>query len=133
MSGRQELVSFYLKKLKEIKDVNVFEWLERPLERGEYPAVILRDRSTKTEMENGISYQHRLIFEIEILRNDVAKTLFPLRKTISEVVKKMSADYEGLCRCDYIQSELIAAQRAKGHGNALLIFEAKYVSDRGED
>lgn len=110
---------------------SVHEWRSIPLDEGDLPAVVYRDRNEVLEITVG-RHDHRMDLEIEIILSGAAAPT-DLRRAIADVVKAVGSDrtWGGLAfDTGYGESESITVvQNERRVAGAILRFVVSYVTD----
>lgn len=137
---RQKIVDTIIEKLKTISGSNgfyseagknVFEWLEKPLDKDEYPAIVVRDPADNVTDDFTIT-RHNLKIEVDIAV--IGKnTPWNMREVTSDVIKAFSLVEEELnyqCKCN--GNEFITEQKDTTYGGVRVEFDVMYQSRRWE-
>jgi len=134
----QLLIDTILQHLRGIDGVNVFEWLSRPLEDDECPAIILRDPSDNVDDGNtGTIENHTLKIEIDIVVSpdnyDGAKMriLIPLVKVAMR--DALTSDDESYYIGRYKGRKTIGEHRDYLYLASRLTFEVDYETGKWEE
>ncbi|PHO10326.1 hypothetical protein CPG37_04570 [Malaciobacter canalis] len=137
---RQKIVDTIIEKLKTISGsngfyseagANVFEWLEKPLDKDEYPAIVVRDPADNVTDDFTIT-SHTLKIEVDIAVSG-KNTPWNMREVTSDVIKAFSLVEEELnyqCKCN--GSEFITEQKDTTYGGVRVEFDVMYQSRRWE-
>lgn len=137
---RQTIVDEAIKQMKNISSSNgfyseagknVFEWLEKPLDKDEYPAIIVRDPSDNIADQNNV-FSHSLKIEIDIAV--VGKNApWNMREVTSDVIKAFKGVEDTLnfsCTCK--GNDFIAEQKESLYGGVRVEFAVEYQSMKWE-
>lgn len=131
---RQNIVTIILNNLKNIKQqngfytsagANCFEWLEKPLDKDSYPAIIVRDSEDGIQMSSS-SWAHSLKIEVDILTNG-KNSILEAREVISDVLKSFkNIEDEISFVCSYKGSETIREQADFSYSGTRMIIIVEY-------
>jgi len=133
---RQKIVTALIDELQKISIENgfytdglsVFEWLDKPLEESEYPAVIVRD--AKDDMQDNIPLEHRLRVEIDIALQgrDVP---INLRDILSDVLRAVG-NFEKKNNYDttLVGNEFLIEHKDSIYGGVRVEIDIVYYTDR---
>jgi len=137
---RQKIVTEIVNQMQQISGakgfyseagVNVYEWLEKPLDKDEYPAIIIRDVSD--EAQEGQVLSHSLKIEIDIAIKNGAETTWDMREVSSDVLKAFGNVEESLnYQCAFIGSDFLLEQKDTVYGGVRLEFKVNYQTRRWE-
>jgi len=136
---RQNIVDEIVEQLRKISSANgfyseagknVYEWLEKPLDFDEFPAIIVRDVSD--EVQDETVFYHKLKIEVDIaIKKD--NVTWNLREISSDVLKAFGVVEENLgYRCFFKRSEFLVEHKDTLYGGARLEFEVSYETRRWE-
>lgn len=138
---RQIIVDEIVKQMKEISSSNgfyseagknVFEWLEKPLDKDELPGIIIRDVSDSATDNNTIS-EHILKIEVDIAVAAGKLTTWKMREVTSDVIKAFSKVEEALnFQCKFNGSEFLLEQKDTTYGGVRVEFDVLYQSRKWE-
>jgi len=138
---RQNIVTTIVEQMQKISSANgfysqagenVFEWKEKPLDKDEYPAIIVRDVSDNTTDENQ-TLDHKLKIEIDIATKGKDTATWDIREVISDVLKAFGlVENELNYICSYNGSDSLVEQKDTLYGGARLEFTVAYHSGRWE-
>ena len=110
---------------------NVFEWLEKPLDKDEYPAIIIRDVSDDTN--DGQILEHSLKVEVDVAVSNKATSLWDMREVTSDVLKAFGVIEDTInYKCNYLGSEFLVEQKDSVYGGVRLSFTVDYQTGRWE-
>ena len=108
---RHEIVQSAISTLKDIKKANgfscdvvdVFDWLDRPLGKEEYPVIVVSDPSSKNEQKQ-MNEHHLTLFtdlyivgdasKLRAFSNDVIQKMFDLESTINYSISYKSSEFK---------------------------------------
>ena len=131
---RQKIVDSILNNLKNIKKengfytsagANCFEWLEKPLDKDSYPAIIVRDSEDGIQMSSS-SWAHSLKIEVDILTNG-KNSILEAREIISDVLKSFEIIEDEISfTCSYKGSETIKEQADFSYSGTRMIIIVEY-------
>jgi hypothetical protein len=137
---RQMIVDIIVDQMKKIQHENsfysdagknVFEWLEKPLDKDEYPAIIIRDVSDDTQ--DGQVLNHSLKIEVDIAVSSKATTVWDMREVSSDVLKTFGVIEDTInYQCAYLGSEFLLEQKDTVYGGVRLTFSVAYQTSRWE-
>jgi|GEM_PF-1962558 len=110
---------------------NVFEWLEKPLDKGEYPAIIIRDIADDTI--DSQTLEHVLKIEIDIAVSNKKTTTWDMREVTSDVLRAFGL-LENIInyKCRYQGSDFLIEQKDSVYGGVRLSFTITYFTPRWE-
>ena len=138
---RQIIVTSIVEQMKKISSENgfysqagknVYEWMSKPLDKDEYPAIIIRDITDNTTDENQI-LEHKLKIEIDIAINNKDNTTWDMREVTSDVLKAFGILEDTLNYvCSYQGSDSLVEHKADVYGGVRLDFTVDYFSRRWE-
>lgn len=138
---RQKIIDSIVNNLKTISSDNgfyseagksVFEWLEKPLEKHELPAIVVRDVSDDVS-SNGSIDNHSLKIEIDILSSSGKHTVWNLREVTSDVIKAFNLVEKDLnFKCEYKGSDFLLEQKETSYAGGRLEFYIFYQSKKWE-
>lgn len=110
---------------------NVFEWLEKPLDKDEYPAIIIRDVADDTQ--DGQVLNHSLKIEVDIAISNKTTTVWDMREVTSDVLKVFGVVEDTInYQCAYLGSEFLLEQKDTVYGGVRLTFSVDYQTSRWE-
>ena len=110
---------------------NVFEWLEKPLDKDEYPAIIIRDVSDDVKDDQILA--HSLKIEIDLAISNKSTTLWDMREVTSDVLKAFSVIENIISyRCTYLGNDFLIEQKDTVYGGVRLTFTIEYQTQRWE-
>jgi hypothetical protein len=110
---------------------NVFEWLEKPLDKDEYPAIIIRDVSDDTNDSQIL--EHSLKVEVDIAISNKTTSLWDMREVTSDVLKAFGVIEDTInYQCQYLGSEFLVEQKDTIYGGVRLSFTVAYQTGRWE-
>lgn len=137
---RQKIVTAIVEQMQLISSANgfyseagsnVFEWLDKPLDKDEYPAIIIRDISDNTA--DGQILEHRLKIEVDVAVKDGLNTTWNMREVSSDVIKAFGQVEEQLnYKCTYNGSDFLLEHKDTIYGGVRLEFEVFYQTRRWE-
>jgi len=137
---RQFIVDSIAQQLKLISAVNgfyseagknVFEWLEKPLDKDEYPAIIVRD--VTDDVSDGQILEHSLKIEVDIAVSNKATSLWDMREVTSDVLKAFGVLENTInYKCKYLGSDFLVEQKDTVYGGVRLTFSVSYETQRWE-
>jgi len=137
---RQKIITTIVEQMQLIRSANgfyseagksVFEWLDKPLDKDEYPAIIVRDVSDNTEDSQVL--QHTLKIEVDIAVSNKALTTWDMREVTSDVLKAFGNIEEVLSyECKYLGSDFLVDHKDSVYGGVRLEFLVKYHTGRWE-
>lgn len=137
---RQTIVDIIVEKMKLISAANgfyseagknVFEWLEKSLDKDEYPAIIIRDVADDTKDEQVLN--HSLKVEVDIAVSNKVTTLWDMREVTSDVLKVFGEIENAInYKCAYLGSEFLVEQKDTFYGGVRLTFTIAYQTGRWE-
>lgn len=137
---RQIIVDTIIEQMKLISSANgfyseagtnVFEWLEKPLDKTEYPAIIIRDISDDVSDNEILS--HNLKIEVDIATKSKSETLWDMREVSSDVLKTFGIIEDTLSyRCSYLGNDFLIDQKDTTYGGVRLNFVVEYKTTRWE-
>ena len=137
---RQKIITTIVEQMQLIRSANgfyseagksVFEWLDKPLDKDEYPAIIVRDVSDNTEDSQVL--QHTLKIEVDIAVSNKALTTWDMREVTSDVLKAFGNIEEVLSyECKYLGSDFLVDHKDSVYGGVRLGFLVKYHTGRWE-
>lgn len=136
---RQQIISSILDNLKRIKmengfysnaGNNVFEWMEKTLEDRDFPALIVRDPSSKINFES--THEHVLKIEIDVATKG-RNSIWNMREVTSDVLK-VFGELENILnnRIEYLGFETLVEQRESIYSGTRMEFQISYFSRRFE-
>lgn len=137
---RQKIVNAIVDQMKKISAANgfyseaggnVFEWLEKPLDKDEYPAIIIRDVSDDTVEDNTVA-NHTLKIEIDIAVSG-RNAAWNMREVTSDVIKAFSfveSELNYKCKCN--GNDSLAEQKDTTYGGVRVEFDVMYQTRRWE-
>ncbi len=138
---RQSIVDSIVQELQKISSangfyseagVNVYEWLSKPLDKDEYPAIIIRDIADDTTDDNQ-TLEHKLKVEVDIAINNKDKTTWDMREVTSDVLKAFGVVEDTLnYECKYNGSEFLVEHKDSVYGGVRLEFTITYHTGRWE-
>ena len=110
---------------------NVFEWLEKPLDKDEYPAIIVRD--VTDDVSDGQILEHSLKIEVDIAVSNKGTSLWDMREVTSDVLKAFG-ELENTInyKCRYLGSDFLVEQKDTIYGGVRLTFSVSYETPRWE-
>jgi len=137
---RQKIVTAIVDQMKFISSANgfyseagknVFEWLDKPLDKDEYPAIIVRDPADNAA--DGQVLEHKLKIEIDIAVKDGKNATWNMREVSSDVIKAFGQVEDLLgYQCAYSGNEFLVEHRDTVYGGVRLEFEVNYITSRWE-
>lgn len=124
-----------LKDITEIK--NVFEWLSRPLDNDEYPALSLRDPADKVKsISLGTAEKHTLLLEVDVA---MSPTLYEARE-IRELVPKIKQAFANTLDSDglyfigrYLGRTIIGEHKDYFYVASRLTFEVDFDTQKWKE
>lgn len=136
---RQKVVDSIVENLKRIRidngfysdaGKNVFEWMEKTLEDRDFPALIVRDPSSKTNAQS--LFQNVLKIEVDVATKG-KNSILNMRETTSDVLK-IFGELENILnyKIDYLGYETMLEQRESMYSGTRMEFEITYYSRRFE-
>lgn len=135
---RQKIVNTLVEALQNITVKNGFytdglkvhEWLSKPLEVQDYPAVIVRD--IKDELQDTNPLEHKLFFEIDIAING-SDTSVRLRDILSDVLRAIG-EFERQSAYDthLLSNEFLLEHADRVYGGVRVEFYVVYHTNRWE-
>ncbi|WP_108062703.1 hypothetical protein [Poseidonibacter lekithochrous] len=135
---RQKIVGILVEQMEKISasngfyseaGTNVSEWREKPLQKDDYPAIIVRDVSSSAYDDS--SLKHSLKVEIDVAVSAGDKTTWNMREVSSDVLKAFGYAEEELCfQCEYKGSDSLLEHKDTTYGGVRLEFEVKYNTPR---
>lgn len=136
---RQSIVDSILENLKKIKidngfysnaGLNVFEWMEKTLEDRDFPALIIRDSSSKVNETS--SLEHILKIEVDIAIKG-KNSIWSMREVSSDVLKTFGIVENILnFKINYLGFESLIEQRESMYSGTRMEFEVIYNTRRFE-
>lgn len=109
---------------------HVFEWLETPLDKDEYPAIIVRDTMDSVD-DSHMSLEHKLKIEIDIASKEGNNTTWDMREVSSDVLRAFGMVEESLnFKCSYLGSDFLVEHKDSVYGGVRLEFEVSYQTQR---
>lgn len=136
---RQKIIDVILKELKNIKidngfysdaGKNVFEWMDKTLEDRDFPAIIIRDSSSKVSDQSLL--EHFLKIEVDIATKG-KNSPWNMREISSDVLKVFRIVEETLSfKINYLGFESIIEQREAMYSGTRIDFEITYHTRRFE-
>lgn len=136
---RQSIVDSILENLKKIKidngfysnaGLNVFEWMEKTLEDRDFPALIIRDSSSKVNETS--SLEHILKIEVDIAIKG-KNSIWSMREVSSDVLKTFGIVENILnFKINYLGFESLVEQRESMYSGTRMEFEVIYNTRRFE-
>lgn len=137
---RQKIVTAIVEQMQLISSANgfyseagsnVFEWLDKPLDKDEYPAIIIRDISDNAA--DGQYLEHRLKIEVDVAVKDGLNTTWNMREVSSDVIKAFGQVELALgYSCTYGGSDFLLEHKDTIYGGVRLEFEVAYTTGRWE-
>jgi len=137
---RQSIVTKIVEQMQKISSANgfyseagtnVYEWLDKPLEKGQYPAIIVRDVSD--EANDSQTLQHTLKVEIDIAVNSKDNATWDMREVTSDVLQAFGKLEEELnYDCKYLGSEFLVEHKDSVYGGVRCEFSITYFTRRWE-
>lgn len=137
---RQKIITVIVEEMKNIRAKNgfyseagnnVFEWMDRPFEKDELPAIIIRD--TEDSVEDNQLFNHQLKIEIDIAVGDGKNTIWNMREVSSDVLRAFQEAEKRLnYRCTYRGSHFLTEHKDTMYGGVRLEFEVHYQTRRWE-
>ena len=134
---REKIVYALVEHLKEIRAKNgysseaglgVYEWLTKPLQRDQFPAIIVRDIADEVQ-DDGV-FEHRLKIEIDIATKS-KETLLELREIVADVLRAIGAfESSEHYRCESLSSEFLLEHKESLFGAARVEFVVIYKTAR---
>jgi hypothetical protein len=110
---------------------NVYEWLDKPLDKDEYPAIIIRDISDTTNDTQVL--EHTLKIEVDIAVSNGKSTSWKMREVSSDVIKAFAQVEETLSyQCKYLGSDFLVEHKDSVYGGVRLEFTVSYQTSRWE-
>lgn len=110
---------------------NVYEWLDKPLDKDEYPAIIVRDISDTTNDTQVL--EHSLKIEVDIAVSNGKSTSWNMREVSSDVIKAFDQVEKTLnYQCKYLGSDFLVEHKDSVYGGARLEFIVSYQTPRWE-
>ena len=136
---RQKIIDVILENLKRIKrengfysdaGKNVFEWMEKTLEDRDFPALIVRDPSSKINTQS--LFQNVLKIEIDVATKG-KNSIWNLREATSDVLK-IFGELEDILnyKIEYLGFETVSEQRENMYSGTRMEFEITYHTRRFE-
>ena len=136
---RQSIVDSILENLKKIKidngfysnaGLNVFEWMEKTLEDRDFPALIIRDSSSKVNETS--SLEHILKIEVYIAIKG-KNSIWSMREVSSDVLKTFGIVENILnFKINYLGFESLVEQRESMYSGTRMEFEVIYQTRKFE-
>lgn len=136
---RQSIVDSILENLKKIKidngfysnaGLNVFEWMEKTLEDRDFPALIIRDSSSKVNETS--SLEHILKIEVDIAIKG-KNSIWSMREVSSDVLKTFGIVENILnFKINYLGFESLVEQRESMYSGTRMEFEVIYQTRKFE-
>lgn len=110
---------------------NVFEWLEKPLDKDEYPAIIVRD--VTDDVSDGQILEHSLKIEVDVAVSNKSTSLWDMREVTSDVLKAFG-NLENTInyKCRYLGSDFLVEQKDTIYGGVRITFSVSYETPRWE-
>lgn len=137
---RQNIVTSIIEQMQSISGANgflseagknVYEWMSKPLDKDEYPAIIIRDVSDNTIDSDTL--EHSLKIEIDIAINNKNLTTWNMREVTSDVLKAFGELEEILnYQCKYQGSDFLVEHKDSVYGGVRLDFTIIYHTRRWE-
>ena len=135
MSLNQQIINQLKNKLSQIEEIEeVHEWLSRPLDEGEYPALIIRDPMDKVHDDSlGVTEAHALLIEIDLVISPnnyeavAIRELIPkIKRAIRDAITQEDFYYHG----HYIGREIIGEHRDYFYIASRLKFEINFETEK---
>ena len=136
---RQKIVDVVLENLKNIKidkgfysdaGKNVFEWMDKTLEDRDFPAIIIRDSSSKVSDQSLL--EHILRVEVDVATKG-KNSAWNMREVSSDVLKTFGIIEDALnFKVSYLGFESLVEQRESMYSGTRMEFEIIYHSRRFE-
>ena len=136
---RQKIVDVVLENLKNIKidkgfysdaGKNVFEWMDKTLEDRDFPALIIRDSSSKVNETS--SLEHILKIEVDIAIKG-KNSIWSMREVSSDVLKTFGIVENILnFKINYLGFESLVEQRESMYSGTRMEFEVIYQTRKFE-
>lgn len=136
---RQKIVDVVLEKLKNIKidkgfysdaGKNVFEWMDKTLEDRDFPAIIIRDSSSKVSDQSLL--EHTLRVEVDVATKG-KNSAWNMREVSSDVLKTFGIIEDVLnFKVSYLGFESLIEQRESMYSGTRMEFEITYHTRRFE-
>jgi hypothetical protein len=137
---RQSIVDSIIEQMQKISSANgfyseaganVYEWMNKPLEKGQYPAIIVRDVSDETNDSGQL--QHTLKVEIDIAVSSKSNTIWDMREVTSDVLKAFGSLEKVLnYQCKYLGSGFLVEHKDSVYGGVRCEFNITYFTSRWE-
>jgi len=124
---RQEVIDIVEKHLQNISNSHYFQWLGRPLDKDEFPAIVLQDTEAIY-----IESKHTLRFEIIVIQKDKvsADVAKETRAMMQKVSNAFSEALSELCLFGkLLKTKLDAESSEYAYIQGLMLFEVTYISD----
>ena len=136
---RQKVIDTIVENLKRIKrengfysdaGKNVFEWMEKTLEDRDFPALIIRDPSSKTISQS--LFQNILKIEVDVATKG-KNSIWNMREATSDVLK-IFGELEDILnyKIEYLGFETVSEQRESIYSGTRMEFEITYHTRRFE-
>lgn len=136
---RQKVIDTIVENLKRIKrengfysdaGKNVFEWMEKTLEDRDFPALIIRDPSSKTISQS--LFQNILKIEVDVATKG-KNSIWNMREATSDVLK-IFGELEDILnyKIEYLGFEAVSEQRESMYSGTRMEFEITYHTRRFE-
>jgi hypothetical protein len=135
MSLNQRIIDQLKNKLSLIEEIKeVHEWLSRPLDESEYPALIIRDPLDKVHDDSlGVTEAHKLSIEIDlVISPDVyeAVTIRELIPKVKGVIRDAITQEDFFYYCRYLGREIVGEHRDYFYIASRLKFEINYETEK---
>jgi len=131
--NRKDIILLILNHLKTLENVlGVYEWLLKPLEPKQLPALVLRDTEDNVTSE-GLRSNHALKIEIEIIVKSLEGSQIELRDISSNVLRVFKDIEDELnTKIDYLGNQFVFDYKEYVYGGARLDFIVNYCTPKWE-
>jgi hypothetical protein len=135
MTLNQQIVDQLKNKLESIEGIQkVFEWLSRPLNDGEYPALILRDPTdkVKSDFSSGVE-DHTLLVEIDVIVSPDDYEAVQLRELVPKVkgaVRDAISQDDFFYYGKYLGRTIVGEHKEYFYVASRLSFEIQYETEK---